>query len=173
MTTYKLYQVYCIEEGTTRRLHSFTEPTQCPEIHNDRTIDPLQTIIIDYKKITGNMINILSPKRETITNKNYFDIGSNFFFDSTIIKSITNIRVISRFENKSTTGSYTIRAYDNTNHNELCNGTFTNETSETNDLGEISNSPTSNSIIEIHVKTADSRDKVTIDNVIVEFISKK
>lgn len=169
MVSYKLYQVYCIEEAATRKVTSFTEPTQCPLIHNDRTIDTNQTIIIDFIPIVGNRIEILTPKIDKISSKGYFDLKTNFYFDSSIIETITDIKIVSYFENRSGSGSYDFRVYNITANTQIGNVNLNNEILSTNDIGELTNLPTQDSILEFHTKVDDSRDKANINSIIIYY----
>ena len=167
MLTYKAYDVYCIEEASFRRVNSFTEPTQCPLIHNDRSIDSNQTILIDYIEIIPNTMEYLTPKENYISKKTYTDLKSDFIYNPDIITEILYIGFRTRFERKSSTGTYSIRIFDKTNNLEL-------ETTTINDpsLSNVSillQSQPKNSVLEFHSKVEDSRDKIEIDKIIIYY----
>ena len=173
MTTYKLYQVYCIEEAEFRKVTSFTEPIECPLIHNDRTIDSNQTTIIDEIPIIGNRMEYLVPKLEQVSTKKYFDLKTNFFFDTSFMEIITDFKIISYFENKSGDGSYDFRVYDKTHNLEIGSVNLSNTELETNNIGTVSNLPTENALLEFHIKVANPSDKAYIRVLIVQYKSNK
>ncbi len=164
---YKLYQVYCIEEGIFVKTHSFTDPTECPNDHPDKTIDTNQTTIIHYRPIISNTSQTLSPKKETMSSQNYQDLQCDFYFNKLIMDRITNVKVIGYINNKAT--SYDVRTFDVTHNTEIISDTLTNASKEVNDLGYIETSPTEDALIEFHVKVTGSGGKATIENIMVYY----
>ena len=166
MLSYKAYDVYCIEEAAFRRVNSFTEPTQCPLIHNDRTIDSNQTVLIDYIEIKPNSIHYLTPK-EIISKKVYTDLRCDFDYNTNIVKEILYIEFRTRFERKSSTGTYNIRIFDKTNNNVV--GTTTINDPSLSRVSIFLESQPENSLLEFHGKIEDSRDKLEIDQIIIYY----
>jgi hypothetical protein len=164
---YKLYQVYCIEEGIFVQLHSFTDPTECPNDHADKTIDTNQTTIIHYIPVISNTSQTLSPKKETMTSASYQDLKCDFFFNKLIMDQITNVKVVGYMDHKAT--SYDVRAFDVTHNTEIVSDTLTNTDKEVSDLGYIPTSPSEDAIIEFHVKVTRGGGKAHIENIIVYY----
>lgn len=81
----------------------------------------------------------------------YKKIGVYLFIGS-IYKNISKISAIAYTDKAS---SYSIRVYDVTNKKVICEGTFSNLTSDLQNLGTISNLPKTKSIFEIQSKTND------------------
>jgi hypothetical protein len=169
MASYKLYEVYCIEEAMTRRLTSLTEPTQCPATHNDRTIDTNQTVLIDYKPIKGNRVEFLTPKMEKVSNKNYSSLKTNFFFDASVMEMVVDFKIIAYIQDKTGSGSYDFKVYDETHGLELGSVNLTNTSLGTYSVGDINNFPTEDAIIEFHVKVDNAKNKANIGSIAVYY----
>ena len=170
MSVYKLYQVYCIEEGITRQVNSFTEPTECPVIHTDRTIDPAQTIVIDYIEIKPNRVTVLIPKITKISSTSYKDLKVKIDYDTSLYDKIIKVKFRSTFNRKSGTGDFTFRIFDKGNKSELQALTINTEnTSDNNIYFDVS--PTTNTTLEFQVKVSDSKDDVDIDDVSIYYLS--
>lgn len=169
MTSYKLYEVFCIEEQEVRRVTSLTEPTQCPLSHNDRSIDPAQTILIDYKPILGNRVAFLNVSKDKISNKSYFNLRSNFMFDASTMEAIVDVKFLSYLDKKSVNGTYSLRIFDKTHSNVMGSINLSNETLQNNSLGELSNLPIEDAIIEFHAMVDDAKDKINIDTIAIYY----
>lgn len=171
MTAYNLYEVYCIEEAAFRRVTSFTEPTQCPVSHADRSIDPMQTVIIDSIPIIGNKRTSYTPKKEAVTSRTYYNIGCAFHFDATAMENITDVKLLSYMYKKGADSDYTIRVYDQTHGLEMGSATFSNESLGVISIGKLVNLPTENAIIEFHAKVKNPADVAYISNIDVYYMS--
>jgi len=167
MTEYSLYQVYCIAEDQFVQVKSFTEPTQCPNIHNDRTIDTNQTTKIWTRPNICVYHLTLTPKSDKVKNKNYQDLKTAFYFNKDVMEKITNIKINSYLESNS--GSYTFRAYDETNGLVLGEITLSNQDKAITDIGFLNNVPTTSAIIEFHAKTSDKKVIAHVENIIVHY----
>lgn len=166
MTSYKLYEVYCIEEATTRRVTSFTEPTQCPLIHNDRTIDQNQTVIIDQIFLKADNFTALNGHNGRVTTTNYCDLTSSFFFDASRMDTIISIKFTTFFRKKSSNGTYSIRAVDKTHNTIIGSITISNE-NDMNEMTSFSNFPSNDAVIEFHAMVSKRKDFVIIKDIFV------
>ena len=157
----KRYKVYCISEATFHEFHSTSEPTECPYGH---AIDTNQTTIVYEIPIISKNSQTLIPKNSVISSKNYQDLKCDFYFNKLIMSEITNVKVIGYGNN-----TYSVRAFDITNNNEIISNTLSNTEKDINDLGYIENSPTQDAIIEFHTKVDNPSNKAYIENIIVYY----
>lgn len=171
MTSHRLYEVYCIEEAAIRRVTGFTEPTQCPLVHNDRSIDANQTVLIDSIPIVGNNVEFLTPKLEQIASTKFIDVKTSFYFDPAKMETLTDIKVVSWLDKKSANGTYDIRVFDVTHAAELGTINLSNETLTATSIGALDNLPTTDAIIEFHAKTSQKNDKAHLKSVAVYYKS--
>ena len=169
MTTIYLYRVFCIEENQDITIWTRTKPTQCPNIHNDRTIDQNRTVILSH---TNPDFFKIYPEFTKLNKKNYSVISKFEYAGSNNIGSIQMIEIMSHTENSNT--SYDLRIY-NPNASTLSEEilvektNLNNEESQIIDLGEINNVPSEKSILEIQCKNNSGNKNIIISEIIIYY----
>jgi hypothetical protein len=111
------------------------------------------TLLTSQTNIDSTIIENVSCNINTSGNNStvYKKIGVYLYIGS-IYKNISKICAIAYTDKAS---SYSIRVYDVTNKKVICEGTFSNITSDLQNLGTITNLPKTKSIFEIQSKTND------------------
>lgn len=117
---------------------------------------------------TYNIITLYIDNSD-ITSKNYA-IASSFIYDGSIFKNIVKIGMLSELKNDNNSNSnYSIKIYDQTNNLVLKEITgLTNSNKQIVNITDLSNIPTNESIIEIHIKTTNHTIKIYHINVYFE-----
>ena len=92
---------------------------------------------------------------------NYKSIGK-VFYNGKHINQLVNIKVVSY---SSVAGSYSIRVYNLSSHNVIAEATFTNTSEQINDMGTLSNIPTSDNILDIQVKVSSQQVRAYVDTI--------
>ena len=137
--------VYCIEEAIDVPIWSATEPTQCPNIHTDRAIDPNRIRVIDSRSIVQNVF--VKPMLYDVVSPTYQLIYS---FDYIANKTILwQLRINSRLMLGT---SYDVKIEDVTHSNVLAEVNFVNTNHQSNNLGTLSNVPKDDAEIVVSVK---------------------
>lgn len=111
------------------------------------------TLLTSQTNVDNTTIENVSCNINTNGNNStvYKKIGVYLYIGS-IYKNISKICAVAYTDKAS---SYSIRIYDVTNKKVICEGTFSNLTSDLQNLGTISNLPKMKSIFEIQSKTND------------------
>ena len=114
----------------------------------------LDGLVSDHTSDTSapkNQFFTIDPKKDGTNNSSYSKIGSFKYNGSDKIGHINYIDVISYMQNGGE--SYSVRIFDKTNGNVICEKTgLTNTTEEIIDLGDISNVPINESIFELQAR---------------------
>jgi len=128
-------------------------------LHN--TIVP--THMSTTQTIYNNVISI-PLKRNEIKSTTYNRIGTYTYLGTGMCDKPISIKAIGHMDIDTT--NYSIRVYDTTNHNIIAEGTFTNTDEAIIDLGQISNLPVEEALIEISARiTASKKNKAYLENV--------
>jgi len=113
--------------------------------------DALDVVVANHTPATENPI-IIKNNIELTSNK--YTTSSYSRISTFVIKgdqyNIESIKFVG--EKNSNVTSYDVRIIDIENNNIIASGNYTNDNIEINDMGTISNSPTTEKILEAHVK---------------------
>lgn len=118
----------------------------------------LNSIIQNYEhvpKIRYNGTIALRPEDSKFKNTDYSVQDSCIYGGSETMGSIHKISGIGYMESNGL--NYSIKIYDKTNNNVIAEKTFTNTTSNIITFDTISNVPTDESILELHLKTGSKK----------------
>ena len=147
------------------------------EIVFDSTLDAGQLVTVE-SKITGHAPNNSPPKIKFFThigrstkNSDYTRIGGSFKYQGSERIGLINYIEVLSYKQSSIT-SYDVRIYDKTNKNVLVEKTGnSNNNVEVIDLGEITNIPTNNAILEIQARRVggSGRNRVYVDQALIYY----
>lgn len=129
-------------------------------------VTALNNVITNYIYIPLNRcrIDAMTPNYTRIGTL-FTSLATTFYFDIGSMLDLCDVKILSN----TTGGNYTVRLYDITNSKLMASATFTNTSSRMNLLGTISNIPTNNAMLEVHVKTSSVLYNVTISKVIIYY----
>lgn len=129
-------------------------------------VTTLNNLVSSYTYVPLNRYRIdnMNPSYSVI-GLTFTNINTSFYFDIENMTEILCVKVLGNI----TSNSYQVRLYDITNSKLMATGTFTNTTPVMNNLGTISNIPTTSSLLEVHVKSSSLLSTVTINKVIIYY----
>ena len=149
------------------------------EIVFESSLDTGQLVTVN-SKITDHTPDYAPPKikffthigrRESTKNTNYTRLGGSFKYQGSKRIGLINYIEVVAYKQSSVT-SYDIRIYDKTNKTVLVEKTgITNSVAEAIDLGEITNIPTKNAILEIQARRVggSGSNRVYIDQALIYY----
>lgn len=166
MSSYN-YKLYCETEGSL--IYGITEDpeniTTCP---NDAGHTILLNSISIGRKIKKN-VSIITTGKNNSSTRTYSSMDTTFTYDPNIMGQITNIKITgflsTNSSNNPNNSNYSFRAYDLTNNFEIGSITLNNNLREANDIGVLTNLPTTHAIIEFQSKVALNKDKIYISSI--------
>lgn len=109
---------------------------------------------------------ITLPIKIRYKSTNYLT-ATTFIYIPSIMEEIIQIKALSYVSRSNTT--YYIRLYDNTNHNVLTETSLTNTGMQIINLNDVSNLPTSESMILIQVKASSSSARIYLNHLLIYY----
>ncbi len=162
--------VYCIEEAIDVGVWSATGPTQCPNIHGDRSIETSRTRVVDSRNMKKNFFKIY-PQVKTIVSKDYYLTASFDFLGSDNIGTIYSIYVLALSEGVGS--NFDIRIYNPSSApstSVIAEKTgLNNSTIALINMGTIANVPTDRTTLEVQVKRTTGSKKIGIREITVYY----
>lgn len=138
------WTVYCINEATDVSVWSETEPTVCPNPHAT-AIQAGRTRITDSRTVEQNLI--MNPDTKKVKTSVYQKIAGFYHIEGKYI--LWKVKLNSYLKSGT---SYDVKVIDITNNNALAETNFTNTAQQNNDIGTLTNVPTTDAEIEVHLK---------------------
>lgn len=112
----------------------------------------LDTVVRNHVDSNINIIDssIVISSASSVRTTNYIRVGTYIYAGSNTVGEILKITALSYMDTGIT--NYSIRVVDSTNKKNLAENTFTNTSEEIVVLTPINNIPTTESVLEVHVK---------------------
>jgi hypothetical protein len=164
------YQIFCTTECAWKHTSSVGEnpPTACP-LDGGHTVN-LDSVFIESTTTPDYTHDkVLTPKKTDYNNDVYMRVYT-YIYAVTSGTVLTNIKVLSNKDPAIT--SYDVKVTDITHNNILLTKNLTNTVEQVNDLGVLTNIPTTESIIEVCVKKngGTKKDYVHVETIMFYFV---
>lgn len=129
----------------------------------------LNVLVLNHVPTTniGRQVTGISLFTQQVTESTYQTLGSFYYPGKSLLKKITNVKLIGYMEESGV--SFDVRLFDSTNTKVIAGNNFSDVEENISDLGSVSNVPTDQAVFEVQAKTNGSDTVAYVKNVSIYY----